>query len=602
MVRQMATRNLILTAAIILALPFVNARAADLPSLDELLKQYKELGLPLPPKDAKLVRYESSISEGINGKLQEIKYFRLAFQIKPATETEGPFLLEGCGERRAWSSVKARQVSPEPSAADGVRISLSEALCTAAQFHSRGWSKLAQRILDISQKNEDGSPKELLLRQAWQYWEWQTSKPKIDRTPAAKHLKQILQSDKKLGTKEHRALLESLELALVPSKAKPGSIEALIDDLVDLNKEDESEFDDDYYSWQLNLRSMRILARGFEAVPALIEHIDDARLTRYIAGGGVNLGIWSMHYRVGDAVSYLLVGLVGRPVTDDWNTEDEGFTIDEAKLRKWFEEARKVGEERYVLEHVLFPIKESPGSAEINFYQAYLIQAKYPKHLPAIYKKALDSYPRSFPIFAQVVRDAKLPEKEKLDLLAYAAKNREVSQRWAALDILRKMNKRQFNISLPGAIELFPTDVGPWCGGGPDELRLARLAIFSDEAKVWQALEKVTRRAKVGLRVMLLDEFTDTDSDIPKRRERLQFLASFLNDPAVYDRKENGERNPNFQPYAYAKLEVRNFVALRLVDMLGIKIETNYHRTPDEWAKVRQQVQEALKRELDKAK
>ncbi len=583
----MAIRILTLASTLLLAIPCGIAPAAEPPSLDELLKLYKELGLPLPPKGAKLVRYQSSTSEGVNGKLLEIKFFRLAFQIKPPTGTEGPFLLEGCDERRAWSNVKTRQVSPEASAADGVRISLSEALCTAAQFHSRGWSKLAKRILDIGQKNEDGTLRDLLLQEAWRYWEGQTSKPRIDRTPAAKHLKQIIQSGKKFDTEEHRALLKSLELALVPSKSKPGSIEALIDDLVDLNGE-ESDADDDYYWWRPNPCYMRLLERGFDAVPALIEHLDDARLTRFFAvSGGPTLAyMYAYHYRVSNAVSDLLLGLVGRPATDEWNSEDEGISVDKAKLRKWFRQVRKVGEERYVVDHVLFPIKQRPGSADINFYQAFLIQAKYPKHLPAIYKKALDNYPNSFPIFAPVIRGSKLPAKEKLDLLAYAAKNREATQRWAALEVMRKMNKQQFNDSLPPAIELFPTDVGPWEAGGPEELGLVRLAIFCDDGKVWQVIAKVAERAKVGFRVMILDHFADTDKEIPKRRARMRLLASFLDDATVYDRAENDKRNPFFEPSAYPKLEVRNFVALRLADMLGMKVETNPKRTPEEWAKL----------------
>ena len=58
-----------------------------------------------------------------------------------------------------------------------------------------------------------------------------------DRGPVAKHLKELIQKDADLDTKYHRALLRSLELALVPSKAKPGSVEALIDSLVDYHSD-----------------------------------------------------------------------------------------------------------------------------------------------------------------------------------------------------------------------------------------------------------------------------------------------------------------------------------------------------------------------------
>ena len=50
----------------------------------------------------------------------------------------------------------------------------------------------------------------------------------------------------------------------------------------------------------------------------------------------------------------------------------------------------------------------------------------------------------------------------------------------------------------------------------------------------------------------------------------------------------------------YRQLEVRNFAALKLASLLGVTVERNPERTPEEWAKVRSQVQEALRRERDK--
>ncbi len=203
----MAIRILTLASTLFLAIPCGIAPAAEPPSFDELLKLYNELGLPLPPKDAKLVRCKSTRSETINGTTQETTYYSLAFQIKPADATKrGPLLLDGCLELRAWWLENDPQVvSPGLPAADGVKIRLSNALLIAAQFHSRGWTKLAQRILDISEKDTDDLPQKVMLQQAWSYWLGQISKPKIDRAPVAKHLSQIIKLDKKLDTKENRA-------------------------------------------------------------------------------------------------------------------------------------------------------------------------------------------------------------------------------------------------------------------------------------------------------------------------------------------------------------------------------------------------------------
>ena len=55
---------------------------AGAPDLDGLLKEYRALGLPLPPDDAKLVRYESGGGGLVDGKVQP-KLFALAFELGP---------------------------------------------------------------------------------------------------------------------------------------------------------------------------------------------------------------------------------------------------------------------------------------------------------------------------------------------------------------------------------------------------------------------------------------------------------------------------------------------------------------------------------------
>ena len=54
-------------------------------SLDQLLADYRGYGLPLPPEDAKLVRFESGGRYILNGKLMPPTYF-LGFLLRPATK------------------------------------------------------------------------------------------------------------------------------------------------------------------------------------------------------------------------------------------------------------------------------------------------------------------------------------------------------------------------------------------------------------------------------------------------------------------------------------------------------------------------------------
>ncbi len=369
----------------------------------------------------------------------------------------------------------------------------------------------------------------------------------------------------------------------------------MIDDLMDLCEDEDPP--DEVNFWQPDMQMSRLAKLGLDAVPALIGHIDDDRLTRIFAQEGVNLSaLYSHHYRVGDVVSGMIEGLIGRPVIDDWDLDREGVKLDKAKVRKWYEGARKIGEERYVVDHVLVPIDSEPRRAYVNMTHLSLINAKYPKYLPGIYRKILDKYPKTMPVLPHVISVSTLPNKEKLTLLTDAAKNPEALQRCAALTVLRRVDKHEFDELLPAAIEALPIDVEPWEGGGPAEMHLANFALSSNEPKVWAALEKAARKARVGFRVMILQQQLSFRDEMHNKPDRLKFLAKFMDDSSLYDREENKERFPFFEPDAYEKLEVRNFVALRLTDMLGMKVETNPKRTPEEWAKLRAKVREELKR------
>lgn len=604
-------RPILLAFALAATCAITSPCAAKEPSLDELLSLYKDLGLPLPPRDATLVRYPITYAETINGKSQEKKAYALAFQIQPASALQNPkvsengplLFFEDFEVRRAWNLDEVpKEIGAEPSAADGLRFGST---VLAIQCHARGWTKLAERILDLARKKQEELS---LFWHAWFYWERQTQRPKIDRAPAARHLEQIIRLDKEHDTKRNRDFIRSLKLALVPSKAKPGSIEAMIDQLVDSWNE---RADDDWVNlWEPDMRLSPLQKLGFEAVPTLIEYMGDERLTRFAASGGFNNHMWSHHWRVGEIVNGMLNGLAGRKVTEEWDEQYTNRDMNRSawlewkkdKVKNWFGSARQVGEERYVVENVLFPISYEPRLAYVNDTHLELINGKYPRYLPEIYRRVLNKYPKTMPVFAHVVGGSALPEKEKNALLEEAARNSEAKQRCAALRVLKKTNKDRFDALLPPAIEALPNDVESWSGGGPDELGLVNFTLESSESKVWSALEKAARNAKVGFRVMILRQQLSFRDEMQNKRERLGFLARFLTDPTVYDREENKERYPFFEPAAYEEIEVRNVAALAIAELLEIKVEVTPKRTSEEWAKVRADLEAALRRELNKPK
>jgi hypothetical protein len=578
------------------------AAAEPLPSLDDLLKAYRALGLPLPPKGAKLVRYETGGGGIVNGKVQAKRY-GLAFELRPGTKTENPLLLVGILEWQAQWDPHTREVAPELAAVKDLVLNRDDKLVLAIQCHARGWDKLAQDLLEKSRKEKELPPRKQLIEEAWSYWELQLTRPKSDRGPVAKRLKDLIQQDKELDTEVNRRLLKSLELALVPSKAKPGSIKALIDDLVNYEADTGT-----MRSPEPEERFWRIARLGFDAVPDLIEHLDDDRLTRAMMMGFNNF--WPWHLRVRDVVGDLLEGLAaeelmrganGKDVGGGWLRRQQGYPITVAAASQWWEKAQKVGEESYLLDHVLRVDGAEGKRGQISAHLLNAIQAKYPKQIPSLYQKVLDKRPEldSWGLVDAVLH-CKLSDKDKLDLFIRAVKHKDSNHRLPALRAINKLDKKEFNSLLLATIESFPKDVpGPYwtC----PEAFIAGLAMESDDSRVWQTLEKVARRSALGLRMELLNHFWDP-KDNRHRRERLRLLASFLDDAALRDEHSNAKLAGPGAGFPYDKIEVRDFVAAQIARILGIEIELKLDRTPEEWAKIRRLVQEGLERELGKTK
>src|SRR5207247_6948735 len=256
----------------------------------------------------------------------------------------------------------------------------------------------------------------------------------------ARRLKSILAADKGLAGSVDLAILRSLDAALLARKAKPGSIAALIDDLVDCRL--------DYVrgQWHTEPSYQKILLLGFDAVPELLEHLDDDRLTRTRQPAmGNNRGY---HYRVRDVVSDLLRRLAAA---------DPGETTD---FRKWWASAQKIGEEKYLVDHVF---RSQPDAKEPNAHQLWIIAEKYPWRLPEIYKTLLDRRPEWWNwSVAEAIGRSKLPRSKKVELLVSGGKQKNLHHRYAALQQLKDLDKEASIKILSDTLDHLPESTRGW--------------------------------------------------------------------------------------------------------------------------------------------
>src|SRR5262249_36943697 len=174
-----------------------------------------------------------------NGVVEPATY-SLAFMTKPPTKDQGPELLRGWfpsgRDRRAFTLLDPTSATFEEiqSWVQELDDSTGGALRFAIQCKSRGWDRLAQALYDNGRQDRvSRNPRAFLHREAWNCWEYRLRLIDTDWPNASRQLNRLIESEPTLATERNKALLKSLDLALVPSKAETGSIESPVDALHD---------------------------------------------------------------------------------------------------------------------------------------------------------------------------------------------------------------------------------------------------------------------------------------------------------------------------------------------------------------------------------
>ncbi len=558
-----------LLAAIVLAANV--CCGADPINLDDLLKEYQAHGLPLPTKTAKLVKYNTgweSVDKDNNGLGNK---YAIGFELQPAIEGKKQILLLGTN---LIGGYECQEIKPVVDSLKGLRYNEDTDLIHAIQCHSLGWDALAHFLYERSQKDVEEKPE--LNTIAWSYWMGQVTEPKIDRAPVAKRLNALKAIDKTLDTEFHRSLIKSLELSLVPSKAKPGSIESLVDALVDDSTR--------HGSFGVNRTSEQFwnLAKlGFDAVPTLIESLDDTRLTRATLQGFNNTP--TRNLRVQDIAGDLINGLADRDLI-----RGSEHTVQKSDALKWWETAKKRAEESYLLDGVL-PQKNKEELVIINEHCFAILNYKYPQRIPSLYRTVLEMRPdvQSWE-FAEALAQSKQSDENKIELFLLASRHADFRHRLPGLQFLAKLDPKSFDRILIETLDSLPEDVSGkyWLD---DSAHFARLAIESDDPRIWPVLEKVVHRSSLGLKMQMLERLSNRE-DKRHLSTRMKLLAQFLDDDTVRVRKSNEKFDGPCAGFTYRKIELRNYVATQLAAILDIPIEVDEKRMPAEWATIRERV------------
>lgn len=622
----------------------------------DLGKLYLDLELPLPPKEVgfaiigtDFLPWQVDRYPNPNDGLGSLKSdYRFQFAI------EDPNIK---GQYRVWGGLQVRtqkrverfqRTAPSPNMVlqimkmDRLRsnlyhyIACDEELIFAIQCYLLGHGELASFFYRRCQKAAQEPLEQTLLIEAWNHWARDLDNPEMDRAKLAKKFQILVVRHRFISLLEerhgetpigknwtheaHQGLLDRLTLTLRPvygTRAKPGSAESLIDELVnsvpqpelpapghlhlDLwERENQIRLTRNKYSYPFHDVEQKLFLLGFDAIPLLIEHVDDSRLSRIrsIKGGGTEgpprtLRTWNFP-TVGERIRAILstfFDLSRDGNYSGWKTKKADY------LNAW--------KPMSVMKESDFVAKKIANPRDLNWNCFWFIIAKYPNQVVDLYRKVLLDE-QEFIFFYELIRfivESNLPRSEKLELLIDGVKHKSAYYQVACLAGLLELDEAIFTKHCFAALSRFPMEF-PKEKAGSYQINLLELGLRSQDRPTRNLAVSLAKKLPVPAKIALLAEMPCANY-WPKKHLTLSFLTQFLDDDSVYHDKDHTPfKDLNSLFRGFEKIEVRNYAANEILEILGIELPLDDKTSEDEWKKVREFVQDEVDRylELMKAK
>ena len=546
------------------------------PALDEVMKEYLRLELPLPRKDAVLVRIDKAVDHDLSALSEEERRtwlesrYLLAFRTTdPARPHTPTFLVTG---RRSLGLEPYRkpvfagdtEVRPNPGMLERGETHLYELGQLAVFYKLRGENELAKTLYSAAMGGSDGP---LNLPEHFRECTWYALRDRLcqqdsDRREILKGLKRVADGfeNEEEGANVGAWLISSLEATVgYKRRLKVGAAESLIDDLMEYGVPSPGES-----GTACQEAYWKLVDMGFDAVPALIEHVRDDRLSRGYYNRIVN-NFHGYNLTVGHLCCDILYELSARTIGGDyWPLRGDRYDPDE--VRKWFAEAKKIGEEKWLLDHA---IPKDGGGAMTNHYGrpepriVRIIGIKYSKHLVAIHRKTLKEFGGHF----EAIATSKLPRDEKTALLKEGLADL-TSWRWNTtmyqLAVIDRNEHRKALLAMLREVETAERE-------GRRKFENAHWSLdhleSAGDPECWKAFASMARQLSFANRLWTLHVVGEPEWDMRERgsrcrAERLGFLLGFLDD-CTAERSED--------PHL-SGVEVRYYAACLLAGELGFRV------------------------------
>ncbi len=499
----------------------------------------------------------------------------------------------------------------------------------AIQCHLLGHKDLAAFFYRRCQKTASEPLEQTLLIEAWNHWARQIYASSVDRVTLARKFK-ILVEDHKFAPwiaekltadpkhqrwlqEQHQSLVDQLDLTLKPvygASAKLGSVQLLINELAHAPNPDQpfTHVHSAVNPWdrqqQIQLRRLyagsqrrqpdverKLTLLGFEAIPLLIDQIDDKRLSRVPigrVGGGSGPGV-----RTFIARDFTTVGERARDILLTFFDFDLSIAHDSSRWTATKSDYLSAWKAISTRTESDFILKKLSKPEQIHSYFLEFIKAKYPQQTIELYKRLLQNHDEInyFRDLAYFVVDSNLPLSEKRDLLVKGVQHPLLTYRLHALEGLLELDEKAFTKHCLELLSRRPKDSpdneGTWQQGA-----MVNLGLCTQDSATLQAVVSVFKRLPVSMKIPVLARLP-IGTYRPTKNQALAFLAQLLEDSAIYHKHEDHHMD------RFTKIEVRNYAAFQILEILDIRLPLNDQTTKDEWKKVRAFVQDEVDRRLE---
>jgi hypothetical protein len=420
---------------------------------------------------------------------------------------------------------------------------------------------------------------------AMQHWTNEIVQPSADLKVVAEHMRQVFAREPKVANEENKKTLQRLDLTVSGRYEGPDVDEALIDKFCDLTQDGSRLESQDSTQKHAFDPLLAVVYRGFEAVPALLRHMGDERLTRAVHSGFMNAP--TMLCTVGDVCWTVLSEYA------DAGRDALGASREDGKLLEaWWARTSRTSERDYCLHHLSAPAGEFPSQALI-----FMAEKRHPEVLPIAYRAALNSKQNiQVGPYLQAMERAGLPQDQVVRQAVAATENKNLDAVHAALWTLSRVSPPAFDVAMAKTLRRLGAHAKgeTWLSR---EASFAQQAAVSNSDDVWKALLEATRRADPDLRIELLNHSSYTDWTPERKRRWFAYLLEFVDDtskpaPARKDPRTGEPRSDNH--LQLIGRIVGDTAAQLAAEQLNVQPIPTFKHPPAAWANFRSKVRRAL--------